>query len=55
VVGLKTPVTPAMTEILSIFTGYDYRSHGVTLKDLGLEDMTRDQIIEVATLGRRER
>jgi opine dehydrogenase len=51
VVGLATPVTTAMTEILAVFTGYDYRSHGITLQDLGLAGMSRDQIIEYATLG----
>jgi opine dehydrogenase len=52
VVGLKTPVTTAMTEILAVFTGYDYRAGGLTLADLGLAGLDRDQIIEFVTTGR---
>ncbi len=51
-VGLTTPTTTAMTDILAVLTGYDYRGHGITLKDLGLEGLTRDQIIQFATYGR---
>jgi hypothetical protein len=40
-----------MTDLLAVFTGYDYRWNGVKLKDLGLDGMSRDQIIEFATNG----
>ncbi|MBN1180247.1 MAG: NAD/NADP octopine/nopaline dehydrogenase family protein [Anaerolineae bacterium] len=53
VVGIKTPVMTAMTEILAVFTGYDYRADGLTLADLGLDGLDRDQIIEFVTTGRR--
>ena len=52
VVGMRVPVTAAMVEILAIFTGYDYRANGVTLRDLGLEGLNREQIIDFATRGR---
>jgi len=52
VVGLKTPVTTAMTDILAVFTGYDYRANALTLKALGLDGLGRDQIIEMAERGR---
>jgi opine dehydrogenase len=51
VVGLTTPVTTAMTDILAVLTGYDYRAKGITLQELGLGGMTREQIIEFATFG----
>jgi len=50
--GVEVPITKAMLEILKVFAEYDYRSNGVTLKDLGLEGLDRDQIIEFATTGR---
>jgi len=50
-VGIDVPVTTAMIEILSVFTGFDYRAHGVTLKDLGLEGLNRDQMIDYVTYG----
>jgi opine dehydrogenase len=52
VVGLAVPVTTAMVEILATFTGYDFRANGVKLKDLGLEGLSRDQIIDFATFGK---
>jgi opine dehydrogenase len=52
VAGLDVPVTTAMVEILSVFTGYDYRADGVTLAHLGPDGLDRDQIIQFATHGR---
>jgi len=52
VVGLTVPITTAMTDLLAVLTGYDYRAEGLTLKDLGLDGMTRDKIIEFAINGR---
>jgi hypothetical protein len=40
-----------MIEILGIFTDFDYRAHGITLKDLGMEHLNRDQIIDFVTHG----
>ena len=51
VVGIEVPVTKAMIEILTIFTDFDYRAHGITLKDLGMEGLNRDQIIDFVTHG----
>ncbi len=49
VVGLSTPVTTAMIDILAVFTGYDYRAHGLNLSDLGLDGISRDQILDFVT------
>jgi len=51
VAGIEVPVTKAMIEILTIFTDFDYRAHGITLKDLGMEGLNRDQIIDFVTHG----
>jgi hypothetical protein len=51
VVGLQVPVTTAMTDILAALTGTDYRAGGLTLEQLGLGGMDRDQIIRFATHG----
>lgn len=40
VLGIDVPVTKAMIEILKVFTDYDYREKGVTLKDLGMGGFT---------------
>ncbi len=53
VVGVEVPVTKAMIEILGIFTDFDYRVHGITLKDLGMEHLNRDQIIRYVTAGKK--
>jgi hypothetical protein len=52
VVGIDVPVTKAMTEILGVFTDFDYRAHGVTLKTLGLEGLSKKQILDDVTHGR---
>ncbi len=49
--GLSTPVTTAMTDLSSVFTGYDYRAEGLTLEKLGFADMSIEQIIEFANCG----
>ncbi len=51
VVGIDTPVTSAMIELLQIFADFDYRANGVTLKDLGMQGMDKDQIIDYVTHG----
>jgi len=51
VVGLQVPVTTAMVEILTVFTGYDYRANAVTMGDLGLDGLDREQIVDFATHG----
>jgi len=51
VVGVPVPVTKAIIEILQIFADFDYRGNGLTLKDLGLEGMDKDQIIHYLTSG----
>jgi opine dehydrogenase len=50
--GVDVPVTKAIIEILRVFTGFDYRGNGVTLKDLGMEGFTtKGQIIDYVTYG----
>ena len=51
VVGVEVPVTKAMIEILRIFSDFDYRANGITLSDLGMEHLNRDQIIDFVTYG----
>jgi opine dehydrogenase len=51
VVGVDVPVTKAMIEILQIFTDFDYRKKGITLKDLGIEGLNKKQIIDYVTYG----
>jgi opine dehydrogenase len=46
VVGVEVPVTTAMIELLTVFTDFDYRGHAITLADLGLEGLNREQIID---------
>jgi opine dehydrogenase len=48
--GIEVPVTQAIIEILQIFTDFDYRANGVTLKDLGMEGFTtKEQFIKYVT------
>ncbi|MCF7938605.1 MAG: NAD/NADP octopine/nopaline dehydrogenase family protein [Spirochaetales bacterium] len=51
IAGLDIPVTKAMIEMLRIFTDFDYRAHGVTLKDLGMDGLNKRQIIDYLTHG----
>jgi len=51
VVGIDVPVTKAIVEIIQIFTDFDYRANGITLKDLGMQDMDKKQIINYVTYG----
>jgi hypothetical protein len=51
VVGVEVPITTAIIDILAVFTGYDYRANGLTLKDLGLQALSREQIISFVTFG----
>jgi hypothetical protein len=48
--GIEVPVTQAIIEILQVFTDFDYRRNGVTLKDLGMERFTaKEQFIKYVT------
>lgn len=51
VVGLRTPLTTAMTDLTAALTGYDYRSEGLELDKLGLAGLNREQIISFAEKG----
>lgn len=53
VAGVNVPVTTGMVEILSVLTGFDYRSEALTLGDLGLEGLSRDEIIQYVNHGSR--
>jgi opine dehydrogenase len=50
-VGISVPVTKAMIEILQIFADFEYRANGITLKDLGLDGFTKNEIIDYVTYG----
>lgn len=49
--GIEVPVTSAMIDIFKVYTGYDYRANGITLKDLGLDGMNKSQIIHLVNHG----
>lgn len=51
VAGLNVPVTTAMIQMLTVFTGFDYRGNGATLERLGLDGLDRDEIIDYVTYG----
>jgi len=51
VVKIDIPVTKAMIEMLQIFTDFDYRGNGITLKDLGLDGLNKNQITNFLTYG----
>lgn len=51
VVGIDVPVTKAIIEILQIFTDFDYRANGITLRDLGMEGLDKNEIIDFVTYG----
>ncbi len=51
VVGIDVPVTKAILEIMQIFADFDYRAHGITLKDLGMQGLNKKQIIDYVTYG----
>jgi len=52
IAGVEVPVTKAIIEILQIFAEFDYRRHGITLKDLGMDRFTtKEQIINYVTNG----
>lgn len=52
IVGIDVPITKAMIEILQIFTDFNFRANGITLKDLGMGDFTTaKQIINYVTYG----
>jgi hypothetical protein len=45
-------VTKAIIEMLQIFTDFDYRANGVTMKDLGMDGFTtKEQIMSYVTYG----
>jgi len=51
VVGIEVPVTKAIIEMLQIFTDFDYRTNGITLKDLGMEGLNKSQILNYVKDG----
>ena len=54
--GIEVPVTRAIIEVIQVFTETEYRSGGVTLADLGLEECsTAKEMIEFATYGTGKR
>lgn len=51
VAGVEVPVTRAITDILSVLAENDYRSKGLTLDDLGLQGMSKGEILEFLESG----
>ena len=49
--GIAVPITTAMIDIFKVVTGYDYRSNGITLKDLGIEGLSKEQILNYVNHG----
>ncbi len=53
VLKIDVPVTRAIIEIMQIFTEFEYRGNGITLKHLGMEGFaTKDQILEYVMYGK---
>jgi opine dehydrogenase len=50
--GIPTPTTNAIIEVMGIMLGINYRENGITLKDLGLLGMTRERIVDYVTTGK---
>ena len=46
VAGVAVPVTTGMVDVLAVLTGFDYRAEALTLRELGLEGLSREEIIE---------
>lgn len=49
--GIEVPITTAMIDIFKVITGYDYRSNGVTLADMGIEGFSKQKILDYVTSG----
>lgn len=49
--GLPMPLTKGMIEVTGAMLAKNYWSMGVTLEQLGLADLTADQIVQLATNG----
>ena len=50
--GIATPTTKSIIEVLGIMLGINYWEKGITLKDLGLAGMNRERIIKYVTTGK---
>lgn len=49
--NVDVPIATSMIEILTIMTGVDYRAKGLTLEDLGLDNMTKAEILDFINNG----
>ena len=52
-VGVPTPVTTAMIDLTAVYSGFDYRAHGITLDHLGFGGMSKEQILDFVASGVR--
>jgi opine dehydrogenase len=50
--GIPTPTTKSIVEVMGIMLGINYWEKGVTLKDLGLAGMNKERIIRYVTTGK---
>jgi hypothetical protein len=42
-----------MIDLTAVYSGFDYRAHGVTLDHLGFGGMSREQILDFVASGVR--
>jgi len=50
--GIPTPTTKAIIEVMGIMLGINYWEKGITLTDLGLAGMNKERIIRYVTTGK---
>ncbi len=53
VAGIEVPVTRAITDILAVLAENDYRSKGLSLENLGLQGMTKVEIVDFLEKGKK--
>jgi len=51
--GIEVPITQSLIELGSVICKRDFFKEGISLKELGLEDLTKDQIIRYVREGKR--
>jgi len=47
------PITNGVIDIYNIIHETDWRSSGLTAKDLGIEGMTKEQLVKYITTGEK--
>ena len=49
--GVKTPVIDSMITLGSVMTGKDFYKNGLTLEDLGIAHMDKEQLLDYLNNG----